>query len=314
MLYSNQSFAKFLSNFSVRRKINFIGLENCFVDECLQQVVDVVNGQPVLLEQRRGQPERAHEIERQLPQPTVEVEDHARAGAGHLLQLAEDDLDFAGVDGIFHLAGQPGVRSFGPVFADYVRRNVLASQRVFEAATAAAARVVFASSSSVYGDAETYPTPEDTPPLPLSPYGITKLSSEHLARAYAQSFGLDVVVLRYFTVYGPRQRPDMALARIVEALAAGTPFELYGDGSQSRSFTYVADTVDATITRVMPYGAFARIGHGIEGLIHVSEIADHRIASPDEIVHVGDAVRVRVVSVDAERRRISLSMRQAEPV
>src|SRR5213076_971063 len=108
-------------------------------------------------------------------------------------------------------------------------------------------RVVFASSSSVYGEAERYPTPEDARPNPVSPYGITKLGCEQLASAYAKSFGLDVVVLRYFTVYGPRQRPDMALARVVDALARGSSFELYGDGFQSRSFTYVADGVEATM-------------------------------------------------------------------
>ena len=123
--------------------------------------------------------------------------------------------------------------SFGDVFRLYLRRNVLASQRVFEAAAAAGVRVVFASSSSVYGEAERYPTPEDMPPRPISPYGITKLACEHLAPAYARSFGLDAVVLRYFTVYGPRQRPDMAFTRIVDALAEGRPFTLYGDGEQS---------------------------------------------------------------------------------
>src|SRR5438105_13536767 len=100
------------------------------------------------------------------------------------LDLAEDELDFAGFDGVFHLAGQPGVRSFGDVFPLYLRRNVLASQRVFAAAARAGVRVVFASSSSVYGAAERYPTPEDTPPHPLSPYGITKLACEHLPDAY----------------------------------------------------------------------------------------------------------------------------------
>jgi UDP-glucuronate 4-epimerase len=180
------------------------------------------------------------------------------------LDLAEDELDFGDADGVFHLAGQPGVRSFGPVFADYVRRNVLATQRVLEAAVGA--RVVLASSSSIYGEAETYSTPEETPPQPLSPYGITKLAAEHLARAYATSFGRDTVVLRYFTVYGPRQRPDMAVERIVEALAAGTPFELYGDGSQSRSFTYVADAVAATIAAMerAPAGATYNVGGGEE--------------------------------------------------
>ena len=130
------------------------------------------------------------------------------------IDLAVDELDFAGFDGVFHLAGQPGVRSFGGVFPLYVERNVLASQRVFEAAARDGVRVVFASSSSVYGEAERYPTPEDTPPAPVSPYGITKLTCEHLARAYARSFGLDAVVLRYFNAFGPRQRPDMAFTKV----------------------------------------------------------------------------------------------------
>ncbi len=133
------------------------------------------------------------------------------------------------------------------MFDLYLRRNVLASQRVFEAAAAAGVRVVFASSSSVYGDAERYPTREDVTPLPVSPYGITKLACEHLARAYGRSFGLDAVVLRYFNAFGPRQRPDMAFPRIVEALVDGTRFELYGDGRQSRGFTYVADVVEASV-------------------------------------------------------------------
>jgi UDP-glucuronate 4-epimerase len=182
------------------------------------------------------------------------------------LDLAEDELDFAGADGVFHLAGQPGVRSFGERFPLYVRGNLLASQRVFEAAAAAGARVVFASSSSVYGDAERLPTPEDTPPEPISPYGITKLGCEHLARAYGKSFGLEVVTLRYFTVYGPRQRPDMAFTRLVEALARGTAFELYGDGSQSRGFTYVSDAVSATTAAMerAPSGAVYNVGGGTE--------------------------------------------------
>ena len=168
------------------------------------------------------------------------------------VDLAEDELDFAGLDGLFHLAGQPGVRSFGDDFRKYVDRNVLATQRVFEAACREGLRVAFASSSSVYGDAESYPTPESTAPRPISPYGITKLACEHLAHAYETGFGLDCVVLRYFTVYGPRQRPDMAFTRLVSALAREETFQLYGSGDQSRSFTYVSDAVDATI------GAFER--------------------------------------------------------
>src|SRR6478736_4502850 len=162
-------------------------------------------------------------------------------------QLVEDGHDFAGLDGVFHLAGQPGVRSFGDVFPLYLRRNVHASQRVFEAAARDGARVVFASSSSIYGAAERYPTPEDTPPHPLSPYGITKLACEQLADAYVRQFGLDAVVLRYFNAFGPRQRPDMAFTRIATARASGTGFELYGDGDQSRGWTYVADVVAGTI-------------------------------------------------------------------
>jgi UDP-glucuronate 4-epimerase len=193
-------------------------------------------------------------------------EENARSLDVLRLDLAADELDFGGVDGVFHLAGQPGVRSFGDVFELYLRRNVLASQRVFEAAAAAGARVVFASSSSVYGEAETYPTPETAEPRPLSPYGITKLTCEHLARAYARSFDLDVVVLRYFNAFGPRQRPDMAFPRIVDALVGGARFELYGDGRQSRGFTFVSDVVDATVVAMerAPAGETYNVGGGAE--------------------------------------------------
>jgi len=174
-------------------------------------------------------------------------EENARGLDVRRIDLAEDDLDFTSVDVVFHLAGQPGVQSFGSLFPRYLRRNVLASQRVFEAAARDGARVVFSSSSSVYGAAERFPTPETTEPKPLSPYGISKLTCEHLAAAYAREFGLDVVVLRYFNAFGPRQRPDMAFTRIVNALASGAGFEVYGDGDQSRGWTYVGDVVAATI-------------------------------------------------------------------
>ena len=164
------------------------------------------------------------------------------------LDLAADELDFAGFDGVFHLAGQPGVRSFGDVFPLYVERNVLASQRVFEAAARDGVRVVFASSSSVYGEAERYPTPEDTPPAPVSPYGITKLTCEHLARAYGRSFGLDArrpaLLQRLRAAAAPRHGVHEGRA----GAATGEPFDLYGDGEQSRGWTYVDDVVDATIS------------------------------------------------------------------
>jgi UDP-glucuronate 4-epimerase len=180
------------------------------------------------------------------------------------VDLAVDDVDFRGIDGVFHLAGQPGVRSFGDVFPRYVERNIVASQRVFEAATRDRVRVVFASSSSVYGSPNRFPTPEDEAPHPLSPYGVTKLACEHLLDAYVRSFGLDAVVLRYFNAFGPRQRPDMAFTRIAFALASGSTFELYGNGSQSRSWTYVTDVVAATIRAMEAGSGTYNVGGSLE--------------------------------------------------
>jgi len=194
-------------------------------------------------------------------------EENARGQQLLRLDLARESVDLDGFDGIFHLAGQPGVRSFGAVFDTYLDRNLLASQRLFEAAARAGVRVVFASTSSVYGDAERYPTAEDVVPHPVSPYGITKLACEHLLRATSQSFGLDAVMLRYFSVYGPRQRPDMAFTRIVASLAEGRPFEVYGDGSQSRSFTYVRDVVDATIEAMRAGRGTYNVGGGQEATL-----------------------------------------------
>ncbi len=223
------------------------------------------------------------------------------------IDLARDDFDFAGFDVVYHLAGQPGVRSFGDVFPTYLERNVLASQRVFEAAVAAGTRVVFASSSSIYGEAESYPTPEDTPPRPVSPYGITKLTCEHLARAYGRSFDLDAVVLRYFNAYGPRQRPDMAFPRIIQALAGGEPFTLFGDGEQSRSFTYVLDIVAATLAagRGAPTGSVYNVGGGEEATMNetinaLEQIAGRQLEVQHEAAVAGDQLRTK-----AETTRIS---------
>jgi nucleoside-diphosphate-sugar epimerase len=197
-------------------------------------------------------------------------EENARDLDVRRVDLAEDPLDFAGFDGVFHLAGQPGVRSFGDVFPLYLRRNVLASQRVFEAAARDGVRVVFGSSSSVYGAAERYPTAEDTLPHPLSPYGITKLACEQLADAYQRQFGLDAVVVRYFNAFGPRQRPDMAFTRIVFALAEGGRFELYGDGDQSRSWTYVSDIVEGTILAMERGSGTYNVGGALEASMNES--------------------------------------------
>ena len=179
--------------------------------------------------------------------------ERARARPGFTFaarNLADGGLEplLEGVDGVFHLAAQPGVRgSWGDTFEIYVRENILATQRLFEAAARAKVRVVMASSSSVYGNAEEYPTREDTSPRPVSPYGVSKLACESLAQTYSECFGLEVVALRYFTVYGPRQRPDMAFSRIISALLGGERFRVFGTGEQSRDFTYVGDAVAATV-------------------------------------------------------------------
>jgi nucleoside-diphosphate-sugar epimerase len=183
-----------------------------------------------------------------------------------LVETAIDEL-LDGCDGVFHLAAQPGVRgSFGATFARYASDNILATQRVFEAASSAGVRVVWASSSSIYGNAESYPTREDARPTPISPYGVTKLTCEHLAGAYASSAGLDAVAMRYFTVYGPRQRPDMAFTRICSALASGGTFRVFGSGDQSRDVTYVADAVAATVAAMErgTAGAAYNVGGGSE--------------------------------------------------
>ena len=150
---------------------------------------------------------------------------------------------------IFHLAAQAGVRaSWGADFATYLHHNVLGTQRLLERYRGQAVeRVVVASSSSVYGDAERMPTGEEDLPRPYSPYGVTKLAAEHLSLLYQRNFGLPSVALRYFTVYGPRQRPDMGFHRFIRALLAGETITVYGDGEQTRDFTYVADAVAANL-------------------------------------------------------------------
>jgi nucleoside-diphosphate-sugar epimerase len=151
-------------------------------------------------------------------------------------------------DLVFHLAAQPGVRSsWGDDFHIYLERNLWATQRLLEAVRGLPLRkLVFASSSSVYGDSERYPTFETDLPQPISPYGVTKLASEQLCLAYARTAGIPVAAMRYFTVYGPRQRPDMAFSRFISSLLRNQEISIYGDGKQTRDFTYVSDAVEAT--------------------------------------------------------------------
>jgi nucleoside-diphosphate-sugar epimerase len=199
-------------------------------------------------------------------------------------------------DVVFHLAGQPGVRpSWGAEFEVYIRHNILATQRLLEAAKGTRLRkLVYASSSSVYGNAERFPTSEDLRPQPVSPYGVTKLAAEHLCELYRSNFGLPTVSLRLFTVYGPRQRPDMAFRRLVGAAVRGEVFELYGDGEQTRDFTFVGDVVSAMRAAALSeWCGVANIGGGSRTSMSRTLAIVRELAGPFEVVRretvAGDA-------------------------
>lgn len=194
---------------------------------------------------------------------------------------------------VFHQAGQPGVRaSWGDAFVDYVDHNVLATQRLLEACLQAPRlrQLVYASSSSVYGNADAHPTSELATPRPFSPYGVTKLAGEHLVSAYAQNWGLPTVALRYFTVYGPRQRPDMAMHRFVEATLDGEHLSLFSDGRQVRDFTFVGDVVAANLAT-----AVAGLAPGT-----VLNVAGGSHASVNEVIALIADLSGRPVSVDRQ--------------
>jgi len=163
------------------------------------------------------------------------------------IDLAEADLQtlLKDVDVVFHIAGQPGVRdSWGDKFAGYTRNNVLATERLLHASVGTGLkRFVYAGSSSAYGDSPAMPWQEDVCPQPRSPYAITKLAAEHLCRSYHLDFGVPTVILRFFTVYGPRQRPDMAFHKFLRAALHDEPIPLYGDGRQTRDFTFISDII-----------------------------------------------------------------------
>jgi UDP-glucuronate 4-epimerase len=216
------------------------------------------------------------------------------------VDLREADLRplLDGVPVVFHQAGQPGVRkSWGAGFADYCEHNVKATQRLLEAArTVGTPRVVYASSSSVYGNATSYPTHETDLPGPNSPYGVTKLAAEHLCSLYTANWGVATVSLRYFTVYGPRQRPDMAIRRLADAAVTGAAFTLFGDGRQVRDFTYVSDVVRANMAAAfedVPPGTVVNIAGGshadmAELIELVGEIAGAPVAWHRSAQEAGD--------------------------
>jgi nucleoside-diphosphate-sugar epimerase len=212
------------------------------------------------------------------------------------LDLGSDPLDDSveGIDTVFHLAAQPGVRgSFGASFESYVHDNVLATQRVLEASAAAPVQAfVYASSSSVYGNSLSYPTSEETERAPISPYGMTKLATEELAAVYGRLDGIPTVGLRYFTAFGPRQRPDMAFTRFLTSALAAEPVKILGDGSQVRDFTFIDDVVEGTIAaarRGAP-GAVYNIGGGTQvRLLDALRKIEQLLDIPIEVEHLPDA-------------------------
>lgn len=226
-------------------------------------------------------------------------------GAADLSALPE-------VDVVFHQAAQAGVRaSWGREFSSYVHHNVLATQRLLERYRGTPLqRFVYASSSSVYGDAERYPTDETLLPRPFSPYGVTKLAGEHLVLLYGRNFGLPVAALRYFTVYGPRQRPDMAFHRFCRSLLRGEEIVVYGDGRQSRDFTFIADAIEANLRawrQSAPQGVY-NIGGGsqvevLEAIAILERALGARARLRFEPLPPGDPLRTRA---DAARLQAEL--------
>jgi nucleoside-diphosphate-sugar epimerase len=193
------------------------------------------------------------------------------------LRVADIEPLLAGVDYVFHQAGQPGVlASWGTRFTEYTANNVVVTQRLLEAARGAGIqRFVQASSSSIYGNAKRLPADEETLPRPVSPYGVTKLAADNLCTLYATAFQVPTVCLRYFTVYGPRQRPDMAFDKFLKAISRGEPVTVNGDGRQTRDFTFVSDIVAANLA------AATRPGIGPGAVYNLG--GGHRVSMMDVI-------------------------------
>jgi nucleoside-diphosphate-sugar epimerase len=218
------------------------------------------------------------------------------------LDLASAALDglLDGVDTVFHLAAQAGVRgSFGASFEIYARNNILATQRLLEAAAnASPIAFVYASSSSVYGNASIYPTTERSSREPVSPYGMTKVATEELAAVYLRCFGVPVIGLRYFTAYGPRQRPDMAFSKFFRCALSGRPLPINGDGRQVRDFTYVDDVVAGTLAaaELGQPGSVYNIGGGspvrlLDAIRWIGELTGRDVELDRRPAPVGEARR-----------------------
>jgi len=226
---------------------------------------------------------------------------------GDLYELVADS------EVVFHLAAEPGVRpSWGPRFEKYLQNNVLATQHLLEAAKGTGSRVVYASPSSIYGEQGEGPAPETALPAPYSPYGVTKLSGEHLCRLYHANHGVPAVILRYFSVYGPRQRPDMAFHAFCRRIFADEPITVFGDGEQARDFTFVHDVVRATLTAGFSgahvVGETYNIGGGSQATVNqtlelLSELCGRRARVHNEPRQDGD---VRTTSADISRAEEAL--------
>jgi nucleoside-diphosphate-sugar epimerase len=231
--------------------------------------------------------------------------------------LEKDILDLdsvgEGTEYIFHVAAQPGVRaSWGSNFDVYIRDNILATQHLLELCKAhkVLTRFIYSSSSSIYGDAEAFPTPEDSIPKPVSPYGVTKLAGEHLCQLYHKNYGIPTICLRYFTVFGPRQRPDMAFHRFIKAVLGGGAIEVYGNGEQSRDFTYVQDVIRANIIAMEKdtvHSVF-NIGGGNQATVNeVIDILQDLIGKEARVVYKEKAKGdVKNTSADIRRARREL--------
>lgn len=222
---------------------------------------------------------------------------------GDLLTLNSDEL-LLGMDAVFHLAGEPGVRrSWGGAFGRYVERNVLTTQRLLEAASGSETRFVYVSSSSVYGGDAGGPVSEDHPRRPASPYGMSKLAAEELVELYRRERGIPATVLRYFTVYGPRQRPEMALARFLFAARKGRPVEIFGDGEQVRDMTYVLDAVEATVASLEAKPGVYNVGGGTRATVNEMLDVVRQVTGLDVEARYGPVAAGDVRSTWADSRR-----------
>jgi UDP-glucose 4-epimerase len=228
--------------------------------------------------------------------------------------LVEMDMGkhLSGIDWVFHHAAQAGVRaSWGKYFEHYTRSNIQATQVLLEACKETEVRkFIYASSSSIYGDSEDLPLTEESMPKPISPYGVTKLAGEHLCLLYWKNFRVPIINLRYFTVYGPRQRPDMAFNLFIRAILKDEEIVLYGDGEQTRDFTFVSDIIDANLLAAQSTvaGETINIGGGsqtslLEVISHLRNVSQRNIKVKRSDAQKGD-VRHTLADITKARELI----------